>query len=51
MSEKEKTFCEYFALWGDAVRAADSAGYERKMVHSFFAERIFAKKLTLSAKL
>lgn len=28
MSEKEKTFCEYFALWGDAVRAADSAGYE-----------------------
>ncbi len=28
MSENEKTFCEYFALWGDAVRAADSAGYE-----------------------
>lgn len=28
MPENEKTFCEYFSLCGDAVRAADFAGYE-----------------------
>lgn len=28
MSEKEKTFCEYFALWGDAVRSRRFCGYE-----------------------
>lgn len=28
MLESEKIFCEYFALCGDAVRAADFAGYE-----------------------
>lgn len=28
MPENEKSFCEYFALCGDAVRAADFAGYK-----------------------